>query len=57
MLGLLGVPLIGAAAAVGLTLFFLGAVIIHLRARNYALQFPIIYLLLAASSLVLYVIR
>ncbi len=57
LLGLLGVPLIGAAAAVGLILFFLGAVITHLRARNFALEFPIIYLLLAASSLALYLAR
>jgi hypothetical protein len=38
-LGLLvgiGVPLIGTAAAVGLVLFFVGAIITHLRARDYS---------------------
>jgi hypothetical protein len=57
LLGLLGVPLIGAAAAVGLLLFFVGAIITHLRARNYALAFPTTFLLLAASSLVLNLAR
>lgn len=53
LLGLLGFPLVGAAAAIGLTLFFVGAIISHLRARNYALIFPAVFLMLAASSLVL----
>ena len=53
VLGLAGFPLVGAVAAAGLTLFFLGAVLTHLRARNYALAFPGAYLLLAVSSLVL----
>jgi hypothetical protein len=53
LLGLAGFPLVGTAAAAGLTLFFVGAVLTHLRARNYALAFPGAYLLLAASSLVL----
>lgn len=57
LLGLLGVPLVGAAAAIGLTLYFVGAVIAHLRARNYALVFPGVYLLLAVSSLVLDLVR
>jgi hypothetical protein len=54
VLGLLGIPLVGPAAAVGLTLFFIGAIITHLRARNHQLAFPAVFLLLAASSLVLY---
>lgn len=54
LLGLLGVPVIGAAAALGLTLFFVGAVVTHLRARNYALAYPLAYLALALGSLVLY---
>ncbi|NKY97011.1 DoxX family protein [Nocardiopsis alborubida] len=54
LLGLLGVPVIGAAAALGLTLFFVGAVATHLRARNYALAYPLVYLALALGSLVLY---
>ncbi|WP_435111114.1 DoxX family protein [Nocardiopsis synnemataformans] len=54
LLGLLGVPVVGAAAALGLTLFFVGAVVTHLRARNYALAYPLVYLALALGSLVLY---
>jgi hypothetical protein len=55
LLGLLGVPLIGPAAGVGLVLFFLGAIITHLRARDYsfALAVPLVYLLLAIATLVL----
>jgi hypothetical protein len=54
LLGLVGVPLVGPAAAIGLTLFFVGAVVTHLRARNYELAFPGAYLLLAVSSLALW---
>lgn len=57
LLGLLGVPLVGAAAATGLTLFFIGAIVTHLRATNVALHFPTAYLLLAASSLALYIAK
>ncbi len=57
LLGLLGVPVVGAAAALGLTLFFVGAVAAHLRARNYALAYPLAYLALALGSLVLYFAR
>jgi hypothetical protein len=55
LLGLLGVPLIGPAAAAGLVLFFVGAVITHLRARDYSssLGFPLAYLLLAVAAFVL----
>jgi DoxX-like protein len=53
VLGLLGVPLIGAVAAAGLVLFFVGAVLTHLRARNYALGFPGAYLALAVGAFVL----
>ncbi len=53
LLGLLSVPLIGTAAAVGLALFFVGAIITHLRARQYSLAFPFAYLLLAVAALVL----
>lgn len=38
LLGLLGVPLIGTAAAVGLVLFFVCAVYTHLLARDYSIQ-------------------
>ncbi|HLI37240.1 MAG TPA: DoxX family protein [Streptosporangiaceae bacterium] len=53
-LGLLGVRVIGAAAAIGLVLFFTGAVIAHVRARvldNIAV--PGAYLALAVASLIL----
>jgi DoxX-like family len=55
LLGLIGVPLIGTAAAVGLVLFFVGAIITHLRARDYGQQFGLAvgFFLLAASTLVL----
>jgi hypothetical protein len=55
LLGLLGVPLIGPAAAAGLVLFFVGAVATHLRAgdRSPSLGFPLAFLLLATAALVL----
>jgi hypothetical protein len=56
-LGLLvgvAVPVIGAAAAIGLVLFFVGAIARVLDRRYYAhLPYPITYLLLAAASLLL----
>lgn len=52
LLGLIGVPLIGALAAIGLILFFVGAIVTHLRAREYpSLSFPGAYLLLAVAAL------
>jgi hypothetical protein len=54
LLGLLGVGPLGVAAAIGLVLFFLGAVGAHVRARVfYNIAFPGTYLALAAGSLVL----
>jgi DoxX-like family len=53
LLGLLGVPLIGTVAAGGLVLFFVGAVLAHLRARNYALGVPGAFLALAVGAFVL----
>jgi hypothetical protein len=54
LLGLLGVRLIGTAAAIGLVLFFIGAVGAHVRARvYYNIAFPAGYLALAVASLVL----
>jgi hypothetical protein len=53
-LGLLvgiGVPSVGAAAAIGVILFFVGAIITHVRARWYSFTFPAAYLLLAVGSL------
>ena len=55
-LGLLvgiGVPMIGIAAAVGLMLFFVGAIITHLRGRDYSLGPAMLFLLLAAAALAL----
>ncbi|GAA2247717.1 membrane protein [Streptomyces ruber] len=54
LLGLLGVPVVGVAAAAGLVLFFTGAVAAHVRAGVYHnIAFPGGYLALAAASLVL----
>lgn len=56
-LGLLvgiGVPVIGVAAAVGLILFFVGAIVTAMRAHWYAhIPYPAAWLLLAVGSLVL----
>ncbi len=55
-LGLLvgiAVPLMGTAAAVGLILFFVGAIITHLRGRDYSLGPAIVFLLLALAALAL----
>jgi hypothetical protein len=56
-LGLLvgiGVPLIGVATAVGLVLFFVGAIAVVMRAGWYShLPWPATYLLLAIGSLAL----
>jgi DoxX-like family len=57
-LGVLNVPLIGTAAAAGLVVFFLGALVAHVRARVfYNIAFPGAYLALAAGSLALSVAR
>lgn len=51
LIGMLGVPYIGIAAAIGLTLFYIGAVTAHLRARvHHNIAFPGAYLLLAMAS-------
>jgi DoxX-like family len=47
----LAVPAIGIAAAVGVVLYFVGAIIFHLRARWYDVSYPSVYLLLATASL------
>jgi DoxX-like family len=52
LLGLLGVPIVGVAAAAGLIVFFTGALITHVRAGVlYNLYFPGIYWMLATGSL------
>lgn len=54
VVGLVAVPPLGVAAAVGLVAFYVGAVAAHLRARVlYNLAFPGLYLALATASLVL----
>ncbi|MQA85259.1 MAG: DoxX family protein [Streptosporangiales bacterium] len=55
LLGLVGVPLIGTAAAIGLILFFVCAVYIHVRAGDYSPQFGLAngFLSLAVAALVL----
>lgn len=55
LLGLLGVPAIGIAAAAALTAFFTGAIAFHIRARVfYNIFVPAFFLALAAASLALY---
>jgi hypothetical protein len=55
LLGLIGVPLIGTAAAIGLILFFVCAMYTHVRASDYSPQFGLAigFLLLAVATLVL----
>ncbi|MEV4169014.1 DoxX family protein [Nonomuraea sp. NPDC049709] len=54
VLGLLGVRILGLAAATGLVLFFLGAVAVHVRARVFGnIVFPGGFLALAGASLAL----
>jgi len=55
-LGLLvgiSIPLIGTAAAIGLILFFVAAIITHLRAHDYSFGLALVFLLLALAPLVL----
>ncbi len=47
------IPQIGMAATVGLILFFIGAIITHLRARDNQFGYPSVYFLLAVTVLVL----
>ncbi|MGN9837255.1 DoxX family protein [Nonomuraea sp. H19] len=54
LLGLLGVRLVGLAAAAGLVLFFIGAIVAHVRARVFHnIAFPGSYLALAIGSFAL----
>ena len=55
LIGLLGLPLIGIAAAIGLVAFFVCAVYTHLLARDYSAQFGLAigYLALSVAVLVL----
>lgn len=47
------VPFIGAAAAVGVVLYFIGAVIAHLRVRDYTFAPAAVLAVLAVAALVL----
>lgn len=47
------VPLIGITAAIGLVLFFIAAIITHLRGRDYSFGPAVVFLLLAFAALVL----
>jgi DoxX-like family len=55
LLGVVGVPLIGTAAAIGLILFFVCAIYTHIRAGDYSFQFgsATAFLLLATAALAL----
>ena len=46
------VPLIEVAAAVGLVLFSVSAIVTHLRARDYSFGLAVVFLLLAVAALV-----
>ncbi|MFI5757372.1 DoxX family protein [Streptomyces sp. NPDC051569] len=49
----LWVPAIGIAAAIGVALYFIGAAITHLRAKDYEIAPVVIIFLLAVAALVL----
>ncbi|MFE5793909.1 DoxX family protein [Streptomyces sp. NPDC056503] len=49
----LAVPALGVAAAVGLVLYFVGAVVTHLRAKDYELAPALVLTVLPAAALVL----
>ena len=53
LVGLIGVPLIGTAAALGLIVFYAGAIITHLRVGDYSIGPAAAFLLLAVAVLVL----
>jgi hypothetical protein len=58
VVGLMGLPALGIAAAVGLVLFFVGAVVTHLRAHVlYNIAFPGAFLCLAAATLALMLVH
>ena len=55
LIGVLGVPVIGVAAAIGLVLFFVCALYTHIRASDFSAQFGLAigFLALAVACLVL----
>lgn len=51
LLGLFGVPLIGLAAAVGLVLFFVGALVVHAKARVWHnIAVPLVFEVVAVGA-------
>jgi uncharacterized membrane protein len=59
LVGLLGVPVIGVAAVIGLVLFFVCAVYTHIRAGDYLPQFLLAngFLVLNAATLAVNIVR
>ncbi|GIH22325.1 membrane protein [Acrocarpospora phusangensis] len=58
LLGLLGLDAIGVAAAAGLVLFFVGSVVVHVRAGVFHnIAYPGTFLILALASLTLGIAR
>jgi hypothetical protein len=58
LLSLLGLHPLGIAAGIGLVLFYVGALVFHVRARVFAtIGFPGLFLALAAGALALAVTR
>ncbi|MFE6711515.1 DoxX family protein [Streptomyces sp. NPDC057695] len=49
----LAVPALGVAAAIGVTLYFIGALVTHLRAKDYEVAPVVVITLLAIAALVL----
>ncbi|MFI6943302.1 DoxX family protein [Streptomyces sp. NPDC050418] len=49
----LAVPFIGVAAGIGVVLYFIGAVVFHVRAKDYAVAPVVVLVLLAAAAVVL----
>ncbi|MEU8794303.1 DoxX family protein [Streptomyces sp. NPDC048643] len=52
----MAIPLIGAAAAVGIVLYFIGAVIAHIRAKDKEMAPAIFLALIAVAALILRVL-
>ncbi len=58
LLGIVGVPVVGTAAAAGLVVFFIGALAAHVRRRVfYNIAFPGFFFVLAVASLMLSIRR
>ncbi|MFD3519631.1 DoxX family protein [Streptomyces sp. NPDC058653] len=48
----LWIPFIGAAAAIGVVLYFLGAVYYHVKAKDYVIAPPAVFVVLAVAALI-----